>query len=146
VAGDKARARAQTMRQNGQAYVARWEKEMDSVTNPELRAGAAARRQKVKANYDEIVATGRTVRDAYTPFLKDLQDIQRALASDLTPAGVAAASGAMDKTKVDGATLNERLDVLIAKLDDVSQGMNGATAESGAPQAAPQAAPAPDGR
>jgi len=90
-AGDRARTRAQEMRANGRAYVAKWEKEMDQVTNPELRAGASARRQGIKENYEEIVAAGRGARDAYQPFLKDLQDIQRALASDLTPAGIDAA-------------------------------------------------------
>ena len=134
-AGDRARSRAQAMRENGRAYVAKWEKEMDQVSNPELRAGAAARRQKVKANYDSIVTTGRSVSSAYQPFLKDLQDIQRALASDLTPGGVTAASAAIAKTKQEGAVLNERIDALIAKLDDVSQGMSAQAAPAGqAPQ------------
>jgi hypothetical protein len=123
-AGDKARARATAMKENGRAYVAKWEKEMDQVSNPELRAGAAARRQKIKANYESILASGRSVRDAYQPFLKDLQDIQRALASDLTPGGVSAAAPAIDKTKSEGMALNERIDALIAKLDDVSSGMD----------------------
>jgi len=136
-AGDRARARAQTMRENGRAYVARWEKEMDQVSSPELRAGAAERRQKVKANYEQIVTTGRSVRDAYQPFLKNLQDIQRALASDLTPAGVGAASAAIDKAKTDGAALNERLDGLIAQLDDVAQGMLGAAPTAAQPAGAP---------
>jgi len=134
-AGDKSRARATAMKENGRAYVAKWEKEMDQVSNPELRAGAAARRQKVKANYESILTSGRSVRDAYQPFLKDLQDIQRALASDLTPGGVTAAAPAIDKTKGEGMALNERIDALIAKLDDVSNGM----AAEGAPAAQAQA-------
>lgn len=132
-AGDRARARATAMKENGRAYVAKWEKEMDQVSNPELRAGAAERRQRVKANYESIVTTGRTVRDAYQPFLKDLQDIQRALASDLTPAGVGAASAAIEKTKGEGAVVNERIDTLIAKLDEVSQGMAASNASAAQP-------------
>ena len=126
-AGDRARARAQAMRNNARAYVAKWEKEMDQVSSPELRAGAAARRQKVKDNFDAVQATGRSVRDAYQPFLKNLQDIQRALASDLTPAGVDAARPAIEKAKTEGVTLNQRLDALIEKLDDISSGMSTAS-------------------
>ena len=141
-AGDRARARAQTMRANGRAYVARWEKEMDQVTSPELRAGAAERRQKVKDNYEEIVAAGRSVRDSYQPFLKSLQDIERALASDLTPAGVDAARAAIDKAKADSVVLNERLDAVIAELDEVSGGISGSAASAGGQPAPEQAPPA----
>ena len=121
-AGDKARTRAQAMRDNARAYVAKWEKEMDNVTNAELRAGAADRRNRVKANYDEILDVGRSVRDAYQPFLKGLQDIEKALASDLTAGGVSSAGLAINKTKTDGTTLNQRIDELIAKLDEVAAG------------------------
>jgi hypothetical protein len=139
-AGDKARTRAQAMRENSRAYVAKWEKEMDNVTNPELRAGAMERRNRVKANYDEILEVGRSVRDAYQPFLKDLQDIQKALASDLTPAGVSSANLAMGKAKTEGTTLNERIDALIAKLDEVASGGT-TSAPAGAASAAQPGAP-----
>ena len=125
-AGSRARARAQAMRDNARAYIAKWEKEMEQVSSPELRAGAAERRQRVKASFDQVTTTGGSVRQAYEPFLKDLQDIQRALASDLTPGGVTAAKGAMDKAKAEGVTLNERIDALIAELDHISAGMTGA--------------------
>jgi chromosome segregation ATPase len=130
-AGQRARERAQAWRDNSRQYVAKWEKEMEQVSSPELRAGAAARRQRVKDNFEDVVTSGRSVREAYQPYLKSLQDIQRALASDLNPAGVAAAAPAMDKAKADGAALNERLDALIAKLDTISAGMSGAAAPQG---------------
>lgn len=130
-AAERARGRAQQMRDNGRAYVAKWEKEMEQVSSPELRAGAAARRQGIKENYDQIVSTGQAVRDAYQPFIKNLQDIQRALASDLTPAGVEAARGAIDKAKAEGTTLNQRIDAAIAQLDEVSGGMSSSGASSG---------------
>ena len=137
-AGDRARTRAQAMRENGREYVAKWEKEMDQISSPELRAGAADRRQKVKAHYDEVVNVGRSVREAYQPFLKDLQDIQRALANDLTPGGVSAAQAAITKAKAEGATLNERIDALIAKLDEISGGMSSTAAAQQSPSQAQQ--------
>ena len=132
-AGDRARARATAMKENARQYVAKWEKEMDQVSSPELRAGAAERRQRVKDNFEQITVAGRGVRDAYQPFLKDLQDIQRALASDLTPAGVDAAKGAIDKTRAEGAALNEKLDSLIAELDEISGSMSASSASSAQP-------------
>ena len=124
-AGDKARARATAMRENGRNYIQKWEKESEAMQSPELRAGAAARRQRIRDNYEQITATGRSVRDAYQPFLRNLQEIQRALSQDLTPAGVDSAKLAIDKAKADGTALNERLDALIAQLDEVAGGMTG---------------------
>jgi hypothetical protein len=124
-AGDRAKARAKTMKDNARQYVAKWEKEMEQVSSPELRAGAAERRQRVKDNFEQITASGRAVRDAYDPFLKNLQDIQRALASDLTPDGVHAAHFAIDKAKTQGTALNTQIDGLIANLDEISAGLSG---------------------
>src|SRR5215212_4867399 len=42
-AGDKARARGADMRARGRQYVTAWEKEMDQISNAELKAGAAKR-------------------------------------------------------------------------------------------------------
>jgi hypothetical protein len=135
-AGNRARARAQQMRENGRQYVTNWEKETEQITNPELKAGAAVRRQKIRDNYDKIQAAGAAVRDSYQPFLRDLKDIQRVLASDLTPAGVEAASAAISKSKADGATLNERLDAAIAQLDEISGGMSSSASSASAAQPA----------
>ena len=143
-AGTRARTRAQEMRANGRAYVTKWEQETEQVSSPELRAGAAARRQGIKEHYEEIVTAGQAVRDAYQPFLKDLQDIRRALASDLTPAGIESAKLAMDKSKTEGETLNEKIDVVIAKLDEVAGGMSssGATSASSGQSPTPPMTPA----
>ena len=130
--GKRARARAQDMRERGRQYVTNWEKEMDQISNPELKAGAQQRRASVKQNYDSITAAAQTARDAYDPYLRDLQDIQRALANDLTPAGVDAAKPAIDKAKANGETLQQRLDALIARLDEVGGSMSSA----GSPQPA----------
>jgi uncharacterized protein YukE len=122
--GDRARARAQDMRERGRQYVANWEKETEQITSPELKAGAEQRRAKVKQNYDEITSAAHAARDAYQPYLRDLQDIQRALANDLTPAGVDAAKSAIEKAKANGETLQQRLDTLIAELDEVGGSMS----------------------
>jgi len=121
-AGDKARARAQDMAARQRAYVANWEQETAKISSAELKAGAMARRQTVQQNYDRIKAAAASAGDAYRPYLQGLQEIQQVLAHDLTAGGVDAAKTAMAKTKADGETLIERLDALIAELDNVSKG------------------------
>ena len=133
--GERARARAQDMRARGQQYVANWEKETSQISSPELRAGADQRRAKVKQNYEQISASARAARDAYEPYLRDLQDIQRALASDLTPAGVDAARPAIEKAKAEGETLQQRLDESIARLDEVGGSMSSSAVSERQPAA-----------
>ena len=128
--GERAKARGQDMRNRQRQYVAAWQKEMDQISNPELRAGATERRAKVQANFDRIASTARATGDAYRPYLQNLQEIQKALANDLTPAGVDAARPAIEKAKAQGDTVQQRLDSLIAELDQVGGSMS-----SGAGQA-----------
>jgi hypothetical protein len=127
-AGDRARARAQDMAARQRAYVANWEQETAKISSPELKAGAVARRATVQQNFDQIKAAAMSTGDAYRPYLKGLQEIQQVLANDLTPGGVDAAKTAITKTKADGETLVERLDALVAELDNVSKGAS-ATAD-----------------
>ena len=120
-AGDSARARAKDMNARGREYIANWEAETAQITNPDLKAGAAARRATVKENYEKITAAATSTGDAYRPYLQGLQEIQKALAQDLTPGGVEAAKTAMAKTRQDGEALVQQLDSLIAELDNVSK-------------------------
>lgn len=120
---EMARRRGADMREQADAYIAAWEREMAGVDNPELRAGAEARRQKVRANFESIRTAAQATRDAYEPYIKDLQDIEKVLAMDLTPQGVQTVRPAMDKANADARVVNERLDALIAQLDNVSAGM-----------------------
>jgi chromosome segregation ATPase len=130
--GERARARGQDMRNRTRQYVAAWQKEMDQISSPELRAGAAQRRAKVQANFDQISSTARATGDAYRPYLQNLQEIQRALANDLTPAGIDAARPAIEKAKAQGDAVQQRIDALIAELDDVGGSMSaGASTASG---------------
>ena len=120
---ERARRRGADMRERADAYVARWQKEMSDVQNPELRAGAEARREKVKQNFERVQSAAHAARDAYQPYMNSLQDIQKVLAVDLTPQGVQTARPAIDQANAAARTLNERLDALIRELDDVSAGM-----------------------
>jgi hypothetical protein len=129
--GDRARQRGQQMRANQRAYVENWQKEMATISDPDLKAGAAARQQAIKANFDHLSATAQAVGDAYRPYLATLQEIQKALANDLTPAGVDAAKPAMAKASAQGQALSGRIDNLIAELDDMRGGMTAGAQASG---------------
>ena len=120
----RARARAQDMRERERQYVAKWEKEMEQVSSPELKQGAEQRRATFRQDFGRVTTAAQSARDAYQPYIRELTDIQTALANDLTPQGVGAAKPAITKAKSEGQTLVQRIDALIAELDNVSGSMS----------------------
>jgi chromosome segregation ATPase len=117
---DEAEERADEMRERWQEYITSWEQEADRIRSDQLRAGATERRQSVRDNYNRLRDVANNTRQAYEPFLRQLQDIQRALSLDLTPAGVEAAKPAMETARQTGAQLKEQIDAFIQELDSVS--------------------------
>jgi len=122
--GERARKRSQAMRSNADQYIARWEEEANQFQSPELREGMQQRRESVRENFTKIRTAAQSAREAYTPFLRNLQEIERALANDLTPAAVRTIQPAIDKSKADGEVLKQRLAALDAELDRVAGEMS----------------------
>lgn len=116
----EARDRADDMRDRWQDYIATWEQQAAGISSEELRAGATERRQTVRENYSRIRDMASELQTAYEPFLRQLRDIQRALALDLTPAGVEAAKPAIETARQTGNQLKEQIDAFIDELDSTS--------------------------
>jgi chromosome segregation ATPase len=115
-----AQRRAEQMQVHWQQYIAAWEKEIDRLSIPELQAGAAQRRQTVRANYDRLRDAARDMEAAYPPFLTQLRDLRKALSLDLTPAGVQAAQPAFTVARRSAADVRERINTFLSEIDRVS--------------------------
>jgi DNA repair exonuclease SbcCD ATPase subunit len=121
--GDAARERWASMQARGQEYVAKWQADMETIQSPEIKQSMEQRRELVRANYAKITEAAKQTREAYDPYLKDLQDIQKALSMDMNPAGVKAMASPIAKGKADGQTLLKAVDLLQTQLKDVMKGM-----------------------
>jgi DNA repair exonuclease SbcCD ATPase subunit len=114
-----AKSQGQDMRDRRQAYLNRWQEEAANVQNPDVKASLDQRRQKVADEFDKIHGLGEDVRTAYTPYMQDCQDIKKALAVDLTPAGAQGLAPVITKAKAEGVTVIQKLDALSAEMDTV---------------------------
>ena len=121
--GDDAKWRAENMNNNMDDYVSRWQEEMDKIEDPSVKASVAARREAVRANFEQIRSTAREVKAAYDPFMKDHQDIVQALSINLSPAALPGLKPAMDRAHADGQTLKAKLSALQKQLDNISRGL-----------------------
>jgi len=87
------RARVNWMNGDGQKYFQTWQKTIDSMANESLRKQAQKRMDAAKKNYDKVAVALAAAADRFQPFLSDLTDIQKALGTDVTAAGVKAVKG-----------------------------------------------------
>lgn len=81
-------SRIQSMNKNGGTYFQDWQNKVTEITNPALRKKSQKRLDAVKANYDKVLAALTQASEKFKPFLSDLSDIQKALATDVTADGV----------------------------------------------------------
>ncbi len=122
-AGDNARNRGEAMRERRQEYLTKWEQEAAKIQNPDIKEGVEQRRERIRANYDKLSGMAEDVRNAYQPFLRDAQEVQKALSMDLTPAGVNSIRPAIDKAQSEGMALAQKLDALRNEMRTVQGSM-----------------------
>ena len=84
------RTRVQWMAGDGLKYFKDWQDTINGIANQSLRKKAQKRMDTVKQSYDKVEASLVQAGDKFRPFLSDLSDIQKALATDVTAGGVKA--------------------------------------------------------
>src|SRR5438034_10056973 len=82
------RTRVQWMGNDGRKYFQDWEATVNGIANESLRKKAQKRLDTVRASYDKVEASLQLAGEKFKPFLSDLADIQKALATDVTAGGV----------------------------------------------------------
>lgn len=82
--------RVQWMAGDGRKYFQDWQKTVSGIANESLRKKAQKRLDAVKASYDKVETSLQLASEKFKPFLSDLSDIQKALATDVTAGGVKA--------------------------------------------------------
>ena len=84
------RTRVQWMAGDGLKYFKDWQATINGIANESLRKNAQKRMDAVKKSYDKVEASLVQAGEKFRPFLSDLTDIQKALATDVTAGGVKA--------------------------------------------------------
>jgi hypothetical protein len=126
-AGKDAAKRAESMRKNLDAYIKKWQADMQQMQDPAIRASVGERQNAVKANFEKVRKAGQEARAAYTPFLATLQEIRKALSIDMSSAAVQGLKPAVDKANSQGQTLKQKLAGMQGELDGMLKGMGSAS-------------------
>jgi hypothetical protein len=87
------KTRIQWMAGDGRKYFQDWQNTVKSIANASLQKKAQKRLDTVKVSYDKVEESLKMAGEKFKPFLSDLGDIQKALATDVTAGGVKAIKG-----------------------------------------------------
>ena len=117
---DTMKREADAMRASRDEYFGKWEEKVTEIDNPTIRKSAEARRKRLRDSHERIITTSGEARDAYQPFMKDLQDIKKFLANDLSKGGIADLSDASRKVQSDGVVVKQKIGAVVTTLDSVS--------------------------
>ena len=136
------------MRQTREAYFAKWDQRISQTDNATIRAEAEATRARLRSGQDKLIADSALAKEAYDPFMTDLEDVRKFLANDVTKDAISVLSPTAKKAQENGKLLKQRIDTLVADLDSIEgkpttrpSGVSAGAGASGTittPSAAPQ--------
>jgi ABC-type transporter Mla subunit MlaD len=125
------KSKVQDMKDNSAVYIKKWQDEMSSITDPNLKSIANARQAAVQQRFSDIQGKYEAAKDAYKTFYGDLTSLRTYLSNDLTPDAVAAAKPSFDKANADGATLHAKGKDVTDGLDAIMTALPGGAANAG---------------
>ena len=110
------------MRASRDQYFANWEEKVSEIDSPTIRASAEARHKRLLDAHEQIITTSEDAKDAYVPFMKDLEDIRKYLSKYLSKSSIADLADAAKKVQGDGQTVKQKIGAIITTLDEVQNG------------------------
>lgn len=128
---DRAANRADQYQRNAQAYVDAWATEISTIQSSSIRHASAERRAHAVSNFRSISDAAAAAREAYEPFVVDVQGIVQSLGLDLTAGGVEAVKPFVEKARGDAQTLQAAINALLVELDRVKLELSPTSAEPG---------------
>jgi hypothetical protein len=119
-ASARAKSQAETVKSQGQAYFANWEKQLAELKNPDIKKLAEQQKAKLQATFDDIKKVSAPLKAQFDPWLSDLNDLKNYLSNDLSISGVEAAKSLIKKTQNEGLEVQKSMDALVAELNTVA--------------------------
>jgi len=118
------RTRVQWMASDGRKYFQDWQNTVNGVANISLRKKAQKRLDAVRTSYDKVEASLRLAGEKFKPFLSDLADIQKALATDVTAGGVKALKSTVRSANWDYQFVNDAVKSALKDLDKMEKALS----------------------
>jgi hypothetical protein len=123
-AAGSTKKRAQWMAGDGQKYFQDWQATVSGIANESLRKKSQKRLDAVKVSYDKVEASLQLAGDKFKPFLSDLGDIQKALATDLTAGGVKVIKSTVKSANWNHQFVNQAINSALKEMDKMAKALS----------------------
>jgi len=120
--------RADTLKKQGEAHFAAWEKGMETLNDEELREMSEARKAQLKEKYGALASSLKEAGREGQDFMGDLDNIVKYLDLDLTPASVGMLGDRVTKTEADAGDLKTAIDNVTEELKKLAGDLGSAQA------------------
>jgi len=107
-------------------FLASWSKDLTTITNADVRSRSEARRTEVSKQIDAATARYKQAQDALRSLVDYLQDIRRALSTDLTQGGVEAVKPLVGNANATTSKVQDALTQASTALTSLSTQMSSA--------------------
>ena len=102
-------SKAEDMQSQGAAYFNEWDKELAGIRNEDIRSRSETRKNEATAKFSRMGRQYDSTKAAFKPFMSDMRDVQKFLATDLTVDGLAAIKVPANKAAEDAMPLKQSL-------------------------------------
>jgi hypothetical protein len=116
-------ARNHLVRSNA-VFLAAWDKQLTSITNTEVRSRSEARKTEVSNQFEATNSRYVQAQDALRSLIGFLEDIRKALSTDLTPGGTEAVKGLVGDANTTTTKVQAHLAQAMADLKALSTAMS----------------------
>ena len=120
-------AKAAEMKSRGAAYFARWDEESAKMRNEDIRTRSEDRRNEVALRFNRISRQYDVTKTSFEPFMSDMRDVQRFLATDLTVGGLSAIKDVSEKANRDAVPLKASMAQLSVEFQGLGVAMSPTT-------------------
>jgi len=118
------RARVQWMAGDGLKYFKDWQDTINGIANESLRKKAQKRMDAVKKSYDKVETSLVQAGEKFRPFLSDLTDIQKFLATDVTAGGVKAIKSTVSSANWNLQFVDKAAKAAIKEMDKMQKALS----------------------
>jgi len=123
-AAGQTRTRVQWMAGDGRKYFQDWQATINGIANKSLQKKAQKRMDAVRKSYDKVEASLVQAGEKFRPFLSDLADIQKFLATDVTAGGVKAIKSTVRTANWDHGYVEDAINDALKEMDKMEKALS----------------------
>jgi septal ring factor EnvC (AmiA/AmiB activator) len=109
---------------DGRKYFTDWQVTVSGIANESLRKKAQKRLDSVQASYDKIEESLKVAAGKFKPFLSDLSDIQKTLATDVTAGGVKAIKSTVSSANWNHQYVDKAVKAALKEMDKMEKALS----------------------